>query len=189
MEKAKKHSTKSTTKTVVKKSSAATRSKKISTKVVQEKLAPSEVAIVETSLIELSEKPSISDGKYVFATGRRKRAVANVRLYSGSGDILINKKPFAQYFSFTVNQGKVLQPLTISGLRNDFYFVAQVNGGGINAQAQAVQHGISQALAKISPEVRRLLKKNGMLTRDDRKKERKKPGLKRARRSPQWAKR
>ena len=81
------------------------------------------------------------------------------------------------------------KPFEVTGLVGKYHFTGHVNGGGPHAQATAVRHGISQALGKLSEEVRKVLKKNGFLTRDDRKKERKKPGLKRARRSPQWAKR
>ena len=82
-----------------------------------------------------------------------------------------------------------MKPLEITGLAGDFYFVSSVHGGGMNAQSQAVRHGIAQALADLDNDVRKVLKKNQFLTRDDRKKERKKPGLRGARRSPQWAKR
>lgn len=134
-------------------------------------------------------KPKMDAGRYIFATGRRKTAVANIRLFSGGGSSVVNKKPAEKYFSYAFFQDTVHQPFQVTGLGKDYYFVATVNGGGAHAQAQAVRHGISIALSKISDEIRKVLKKNGFLTRDDRKKERKKPGLKRARRSPQWAKR
>ncbi|MCL5774578.1 MAG: 30S ribosomal protein S9 [Patescibacteria group bacterium] len=128
-------------------------------------------------------------GKYIFATGRRKTSVANVRLFSGQAESMVNKKPFKNFFSYSYYQHDILKPFELTGLGSEYSFVAHVNGGGPHSQAQAVQHGISIALSKLSEEVRKVLKKNGLLTRDDRKKERKKPGLKRARRSPQWAKR
>lgn len=128
-------------------------------------------------------------GKYIFATGRRKTAIANVRLFAGKGENQVNQKPFNNFFSYVYYQQNVLKPFDLTGLGSEYYFVANVTGGGPHAQAQAVQHGIAIALSKTSDEVRKVLKKNGLLTRDDRKKERKKPGLKRARRSPQWAKR
>lgn len=135
------------------------------------------------------DKPTISGGRYVFATGRRKTAIANVRLFSGKGDSTINKKAVEKYFEPQVLQDELAQPFQLTGLANDFYFTAHINGGGIHAQSQALRHALSQALASMNTEIRSLLKKNGLLTRDDRKKERKKPGLRRARRSPQWAKR
>ncbi len=138
---------------------------------------------------KISEKPPVTKGKYIFATGRRKTAIANVRLFSGQSESLVNKIPFKQYFGYIFHQHEILKPFELTGLKGDYYFVANLNGGGQHAQAGALSHGISTALGKISEEVRKVLKKNGLLTRDDRKKERKKPGLKRARRSPQWAKR
>ncbi len=143
-------------------------------------------AVVATPKVAEISMPS---GKYVFATGRRKTSVANVRLFSGKGEIVVNKKPFKTYFYFSFDQDKALKPFDVTGLAGDFYFVANVNGGGIHSQAEAVRHGLATALSKLNDDVRKILKKNGFLTRDDRRKERKKPGLKRARRSPQWAKR
>ncbi len=134
-------------------------------------------------------KPHIPAGRYVFATGRRKTAVATVRVFSGSGEHVVNKKPFATYFFHHSYRDHALKPFQLTGLGSDFHFTATIQGGGINAQAHALQHGLARALSEINPEVRTVLKSNGLMTRDDRKKERKKPGLKRARRSPQWAKR
>lgn len=128
-------------------------------------------------------------GKYIFATGRRKTAIANVRMFEGSKDTVVNKKPINTFFGYSFHFDEVLKPLEVTGLKDKYYFVANINGGGPHAQAIALRHGISVALSQLSEEVRKVLKKNGFLTRDDRKKERKKPGLKRARRSPQWAKR
>src|SRR3989338_7690743 len=127
--------------------------------------------------------------RYIFATGRRKTAVANVRLFSGKGDSVVNKKPFGEYFQYSYYQQEIGKPFQLTGLEYKHYFTSHINGGGPHSQAQALQYGISIALGMISPEIRKVLKKNGLLTRDDRKKERKNPGLKRARRSPQWAKR
>ncbi len=150
--------------------------------------APSEVNVGADLQLQFG-KPTISGGRYVFATGRRKTAVANIRLFSGHGKSTINKKPVDQYFGHVIYREELMKPFELTGLANDFHFTASVNGGGIHAQSQAVRHGIAQALASFNDEIRKVLKKNTFLTRDDRKKERKKPGLKRARRSPQWAKR
>ena len=128
-------------------------------------------------------------GRYIFATGRRKTAVSNVRLFEGKGDMIVNKIPLKQYFAYSFYLDEISKPLEVTGLQGKYHFTAHVNGGGPHAQATALRHGISGALGKVSEEIRKVLKKNGFLTRDDRKKERKKPGLKRARRSPQWAKR
>ncbi len=134
-------------------------------------------------------KPTLAKDRYQFATGRRKTAIANVRIFSGKGDNTVNKKPFKSYFANPIYQEQAMKPLEVTGLAGDFYFVSSVHGGGMNAQSQAVRHGIAQALADLDNDVRKVLKKNQFLTRDDRKKERKKPGLRGARRSPQWAKR
>lgn len=131
----------------------------------------------------------LPQGKYIFATGRRKTAIANVRLFEGKGEKLVNKHPIKKYFGYTFHLDEVLRPMEVTGLESKYHFTAHLQGGGPHAQAQALRHGISIALSNLSEEVRKILKKNGFLTRDDRKKERKKPGLKRARRSPQWAKR
>jgi small subunit ribosomal protein S9 len=132
--------------------------------------------------------PSLN-GKYVFATGRRKTAIANVRLFEGEGKSLVNKKPFKEFFGYNFHFEEVSKAFDLTGTGGKYYFSAHINGGGPHAQATALRLGIAGALGKISEEMRKVLKKNGLLTRDDRKKERKKPGLKRARRSPQWAKR
>lgn len=129
------------------------------------------------------------DNVYIFATGRRKTAVANVRLFRGTGENLANKKPVKDYFNQSQYLQEIEKPFNLVGQSANFYFTCGLSGGGSHAQAKALQHGLATALAKASPEHRKILKKNGLLTRDDRKKERKKPGLKRARRAPQWAKR
>ncbi|HMQ01717.1 MAG TPA: 30S ribosomal protein S9 [Candidatus Doudnabacteria bacterium] len=110
-------------------------------------------------------------------------------MFAGSGDIIVNKKAFKDYFSEKQQQAMALQPLSLTGLMGEYYFVVHVAGGGRTSQVEAVRHGVAQTLASLSDNVRLVLKKNGFLTRDDRKKERKKPGLRRARRAPQWAKR
>lgn len=144
----------------------------------------------ETQTVAITfEKPTIAKGRYVFATGRRKTAVANIRLFAGSEDNIINKKKLEIFFGQSGMVNKALHPLALTGLLGDFYFTAHVNGGGSNAQSEAVRHGIAQALASMNDDMKIVLKKNGFLTRDDRKKERKKPGLRGARRAPQWAKR
>ena len=156
--------------------------------VVVAEVSPIAEAAMETPAITF-EKPTIAKGRYVFATGRRKTAVANVRLFAGSEDNVVNKKKLEVFFSQPGMSSKALHPLALTGLLGDFYFTAHVNGGGSNAQSEAVRHGIAQALAFMNEDMRVVLKKNGFLTRDDRKKERKKPGLRGARRAPQWAKR
>lgn len=154
-------------------------------KTVAKEVTPTPVAEEVVAVV----KPKIASGKYVFATGRRKTAVANVRMFSGDGDSTVNKKKLDAYFGQSSMRDTALRPLALTGLMNDFYFTAHIAGGGTNAQSEALRHGIAQALAGLNDDVRLVLKKNGFLTRDDRKKERKKPGLRGARRAPQWAKR
>jgi len=128
-------------------------------------------------------------GKYIKAAGRRKRSVAQVRLYkSGKGLIIINGLKLNKYFS----NDKVIivnQPLRLTGHLRDLDFSILVKGGGKKGQAEAIRHGIVRVLAEFDEKLKDGLKAKGWLTRDSRKKERKKPGLKKARRAPQWSKR
>lgn len=128
--------------------------------------------------------------QYFFAAGKRKTSVARVRLYpNGKGDITVNEKPAREYFTMVSSMGVIKHPLKITGLTNKFDISVKVLGGGVNSQAEAVRHGISRALLEFDNTLRATLKKAGLLTRDARIKERKKPGLKRARRAPQFSKR
>ena len=129
------------------------------------------------------------DGHYFYANGKRKTAVARVRLYeNGKGEIVVNNKNANDYF-FGELLGSIKAPLKIANALKLFDIVALIQGGGISAQADALRHGISKALLEYDPELRSELKRMGFLTRDSRVKERKKFGLRRARRAPQWAKR
>ena len=122
------------------------------------------------------------------AVGRRKKAVARVRLVAGEGKIIINKRDIDQYFGLETLKMSVRQPLVLTSTSN-FDILVNVNGGGLTGQAGAIRHGISRALCKVDPDRRPALKKAGFLTRDPRMKERKKYGLKAARRAPQFSKR
>lgn len=124
-----------------------------------------------------------------WGTGRRKEAVARVRLVPGSGRILINRRPLEDYFPVKTMQGQVLQPLQLTGTLGQYDVLANVRGGGVSGQAGAVRHGIARALVRIDGTLRSVLKKAGMLTRDPRAKERRKYGLKKARKAPQFSKR
>lgn len=129
------------------------------------------------------------NGHYFYANGKRKTSVARVRLYeNGKGEIIVNNHSINDYF-FGELIGSIKAPLKIANALKLFDITALVTGGGISSQADAVRHGISKALLEYDPELRSALKKAGFLTRDSRVKERKKFGLKRARRAPQWAKR
>lgn len=139
---------------------------------------------------EVADKDVTFSGQYVNAVGRRKTAVALVRFFpKGSGRILINGKEWKKYFPFVAWQQVVEQPLKIVKVASEGDFSIQVSGGGITSQADAVQLGIARVLVINDAAVKSSLRAGGLLTRDPRAKERKKPGLKRARRGPQFAKR
>ena len=122
-------------------------------------------------------------------TGRRKQAVARVRLRPGTGVITINKRPFAEYFTSSVHRMQIEEPLRISGVEETFDIDATLDGGGMSGQAGALRLGIARSLIELDPERRPDLKKAGLLTRDAREKESKKYGLKKARKAPQYSKR
>ena len=122
------------------------------------------------------------------AVGRRKKAIARVRLVPGSGNVVINKRELDNYFGLETLKMTVRQPLELTKTTG-FDVLVSVNGGGLTGQSGAIRHGISRALLKANPELRGELKKAGFLTRDPRMKERKKYGLKAARRAPQFSKR
>ena len=126
---------------------------------------------------------------YYYGTGRRKHSVARVRVYPGSGSITINGRNIDDYFGLDTLKLIVRQPLTLTDLTDKFDIVCTVAGGGVTGQAGAISHGISRALLQSDAELRAELKKAGFLTRDPRMKERKKYGLKGARRAPQFSKR
>ena len=123
------------------------------------------------------------------AVGRRKSAVARVRLVPGEGKVLINKRDIDDYFGLETLKMTVRQPMNLVNVGGSFDVLVNVRGGGLTGQAGAIRHGISRALCKADPELRGTLKKAGLMTRDPRMKERKKYGLKAARRAPQFSKR
>ena len=126
---------------------------------------------------------------YLYGTGRRKSSVARVRLYNGTGKIVINDREIDDYFGLETLKLIVRQPLTLTETTEKFDIICRVAGGGVTGQAGAIRHGIARALLQAEPETRAALKKAGFLTRDSRMKERKKYGLKKARRAPQFSKR
>ncbi len=128
-------------------------------------------------------------GQYYHGTGRRKTAVARVRLYPGSGTFQVNGKPYLEVFSRLTHQNKIRLPLEAAEVAGTFDVHAKVAGGGVSAWADALAHGIARALLSFDEGKRSTLRKAGLLTRDPRIKERKKPGLKRARKAPQYTKR
>ena len=127
--------------------------------------------------------------KSFYGTGRRKHSVARVRLYPGSGNITINGRSIDEYFGLETLKLIVRQPLELTGTAAQFDVVCTVAGGGVTGQAGAIRHGVARTLLQFNAELRPALKKEGYLTRDPRMKERKKSGLKAARRAPQFSKR
>ena len=130
----------------------------------------------------------MADTVYI-GTGRRKKAVARVRLVPGTGKITINKKYLEDYFPLEILRREVKRPFDVTGSEGKYDVIALVNGGGTTGQAGALRHGVSRALVEADPENRAALKAAGFLTRDPRMKERKKYGLKKARRASQFSKR
>ena len=131
-----------------------------------------------------------SKKKYSYGTGRRKSSVARVRLFeNGTGSIIINGRDIDDYFGLETLKLVVRQPLAATGLADKVDLIVTVAGGGVSGQAGAIRHGLSRALVTLNPEFRPSLKAAGFLTRDPRMKERKKYGLKGARRAPQFSKR
>ncbi len=126
---------------------------------------------------------------YFYGTGRRKKSVARVRVYPGTGSITVNDRDINDYFGLETLKLIVRQPLALTGTADKFDIVCKVQGGGVTGQAGAIRHGLARALLQYDENLRPELKKAGFLTRDPRMKERKKYGLKGARRAPQFSKR
>jgi small subunit ribosomal protein S9 len=126
---------------------------------------------------------------YVYGTGRRKTAVARVRLLPGDGSIVVNGKPAADYFGGASPEGAIQLPFRVTDTEGRYSASVLVAGGGVSGQAGAIRHGIARALLRAHPNARAVLRGAGLLTRDPRAKERKKFGLKRARKAPQYTKR
>jgi small subunit ribosomal protein S9 len=133
--------------------------------------------------------PKAPVGKYIEAVGRRKTSIARVRISAGSGKMTVNGKDAQQYFPLARLVADAMAPLTELKISGEWDVSAHVSGGGIHAQAGAVRLGVARALVKKNAEWKKLLRVSGFMTRDSRMVERKKYGLKKARRSPQWAKR
>jgi len=127
--------------------------------------------------------------KYTYAVGKRKSASATIRAYNGKGEIIVNEKTLSDYFNNKILEDIVISPLNLLNVTNKYKISIKVKGGGKKGQAEAIKLGIARALVKIDESNRKTLKTKNFLTRDPRVKERKKPGLKRARKAPQWSKR
>ena len=122
-------------------------------------------------------------------TGRRKEAVARVRLVPGTGQFSLNGRPLESYFASRAHRMIITEPLRVAGREKEFDVIARLDGGGVSGQAGALRQGIARALIELDPELRPPLKREGLLTRDAREKERRKYGLKKARKAPQYSKR
>ena len=130
------------------------------------------------------------DQAYTYAVGRRKTAVAQVRLYSDAGPVVVDDRLMEEAFPYSIWQQIINEPFTVTSTQGRFRVVAKLSGGGVNGRAGALRHGIARALAEVeNGKFRGDLKKAGLITRDARVKERKKPGLKRARKAKQYTKR
>ncbi len=125
----------------------------------------------------------------ISTTGRRKESVARVRLVPGTGEFQLNGRSLDDYFPNRAQRMIVTEPLRLVEKEKDFDVIARIHGGGVSGQAGALRHGIARALLEVDPELRPVLKAEGMLTRDSREKERRKYGLKKARKAPQFSKR
>ncbi len=131
----------------------------------------------------------MSEESYVWGTGKRKCAIAQVRLFPGEGEIIVNDRPYQEVFTRLEYRHMIEHPLLATNSMGKFRVKAKVNGGGLSGQAGAIRHGIARALVKENELFKPMLRKEGLLTRDARIKERKKYGLKRARKAPQYTKR
>lgn len=148
--------------------------------------------MVTKKTVKKEEKEIAEVARYFYGLGKRKTAIAQVRIYVAGKEekgVVVNEKSFEKYFPIARLRDLIKSPLALAGQDAKFDVSARVHGGGVNAQAEAIRLGISRALIEFNPELRKSLRDNGFLTRDSRIVERKKPGLRKARRAPQWAKR
>lgn len=173
----------------LKKKTAAKKDKELHTSPVspEESNEPKPASLNEDDLLRSSKAPAKE--RYFEAVGRRKTAVARVRLFTKAGEFLVNNKQYATYFTTLELQKIVEDALQKMKLLGRFKVTIKVSGGGSHSQAEAVRHGLARCLIKFNSDFRKRLKRAGFLKRDPRMKERKKFGLKKARRAPQWAKR
>ena len=142
-----------------------------------------------SSVEETIPKHIVRHGHHFYAVGKRKTSVSQITLGEGEGTITLNNLPLEGYFQTSDLQYIARQPLLVLGIEKQINIKGKIHGGGIHSQAESLRHAIARGLIQYNPESRKVLKKQGFLTRDPRVKERKKPGLKRARRAPQFSKR
>lgn len=180
---------KTTTPTTAKSSSKKTTLKKSKSVVAATAPKKENTVVSKKKQKKIRIEDKFSDQRYHLGVGKRKSAIALVRLHEkGKGEVYVNNVTMDEYFFGTLVQN-ALQPLKLTGQEKSYSITAKLIGGGVSSQAEALRHGIARALVLSQSDFRPLLKKAGFLTRDARVKERKKPGLKRARRAPQWKKR
>lgn len=152
-----------------------------------------EKAVKAEKEVKVAPKAKKSSEKYFYAVGRRKSSVAQVRLYADDkatdNDLIVNGKKFKEYFPMISSQNSLLAPLKAVGMQGKFRMTVLVRGGGTTGQVEAVRLGVARALVVADETLKKTLKDLGLMTRDAREVERKKAGLKKARKSPQWAKR
>jgi small subunit ribosomal protein S9 len=171
-------------KPAAKKAAAPKAAKKV---VAEEPAMAAEGAVEEETA---APKKVMASGAYIYALGRRKRAIAKTRVWvEGTGVITVNGKPMREYFTVYDLQEEVMNPLVVVGAAESMDVKLEVSGGGMRGQAEAARLGISRALVEFNPNYRKSLKKLGYMMRDPREKERKHYGFKKARKAPQWAKR
>ena len=164
----------------------------MATKTTKKTATPKAKVAKEEKIVPKEKNTSEFAGEYFYAVGKRKTAVAQVRIYPNKKEeivVLVNEKELKNYLPLKRLQDVVVSPFVACGQEGKFNVSVKVNGGGVNAQADAMRLGVSRALIIFNPDLRKSLKVMGFLTRDARKVERKKPGKRKARRSPQWAKR
>lgn len=168
-----------------------TETKEVKKKAPAKKAATKKVVKADKGEAEVEAVTETSKGgSYIYAIGRRKTAIAKVRLIkNGKGLYTVNGKPMEEFFTTWESRSMVTSPVKIAGLEGAVDVSAMTTGGGLMGQAEAVRLGIARALIELNPTYRKTLKKLGYLMRDPRAKERKKPGLRKARRAPQWSKR
>jgi small subunit ribosomal protein S9 len=153
-------------------------------------LAPAKITLTAADLASLSEAITLAEGKYVFARGRRKTATASVKMWmGGKGEVTTNGKAFDEHFKLQTLRDSVISPLKAVGLDKTVRLEIRLSGGGMTGQAEAGRHGVARAIVALNEAYRVPMRRLGYLTRDPRAKERKKYGLKKARKAPQWSKR
>ncbi len=168
----------------------ATKVTRTETEVEEKKVTKKKVAVKAATKAKAAKAEKAAD-RYLYAVGRRQTAVAQVRLYpvDKAEEAVVNKKTALEYFGTPALVAQAFSPLKLTGLETAFTITVLVRGGGLHGQADAVKLGIARSLVKHDALLRATLKANGYMTRDARAVERKKPGLKKARRAPQWSKR